>query len=257
MLYLIRYGELALKSKTVRRKFEDILLKNIKNVLGKEAKVANIYGRFLVESEYIDPLKRVFGVVSFSPCWKTSSSLDDIKNLCLEKIKLKKGETFAVRCNRIGNHEYSSQDIEKNIGSSLLEKFANKVNLSKPDKTVSIDIRNKDAYLYTDIFQGSGGLPIGTAGKVGCFVENENDTIASWLFMKRGCEVVFSGKVELAKDLEKWNSGKPLIFGEKENLPLIKGDTKLENWKDNTLTFRPLIGFSQKQTKSLMQRIKN
>ena len=260
-MYLVRYGELALKSKEVRRKFEEILISNIKRVLEKNEKkatVKNIYGRFLVETnENLACLKKVFGVVSFSPCWKTSSSFEDIKKFCLEKIELKKGETFAVRCNRIGEHSYKSQEVEREIGSLFVEKFGNKVNLTNPDKTVWVDIRNKETYLYTEIIDGPGGLPIGTAGKVFCEIENFNDIIASWLFMKRGCEIIFSGKTELIEDLEKWNSGKSIVTGDPKNLPLIKGDTEIKKWEDKFLTFRPLIGFSQNQILELTKRIKN
>ena len=263
-MYLIRYGELALKSKQVRRKFEDILIRNIKSVLekeGKKTKTTNIYGRFLIETnENLDEeLKRIFGIVSFSSCLKTNSNLEEIQKLSLEIIELKKGETFAVRCNRTGQHPFSSKDIEKEIGSSIVQKFGNKVNLSKPDKTFWIDVRNNDTYLYTEVIDGPGGLPIGTAGRVSCNIEDFKDIIASWLFMKRGCEVVFSG--EYPKVLERWNSGRTLIFVDDHNfekekcLATVKGDVEIKKWKDNS--FRPLIGLSKEKINELTQRIKN
>ena len=269
-MYLIRYGELALKSKKVRQRFEDILILNIKNALekhGKNARIKNIYGRFLAESEknLDEELKKVFGIVSFSPCFKSPSDLAEIKKMSLHIANLKKVETFAIRCNRTGEHSYSSKDVEKEVGALIVEKFGNRVDLTKPDKTIWIDVRNKEAYFYTEIIEGPGGLPIGTAGKVFCFVENFNDAAAAWLFMKRGCEVVFSGKYP--EDLEKWNSGKKLIFEnghiedilEKQKfLAIVRGEVEIKKWQDEfpLPIFRPLIGFGEKELDELGKKIR-
>ena len=66
---------------------------------------------------------------------------------------------------------------------------------------------------------------------------------------------------EYPKVLEKWNSGRTLIFVddqnlEKENyLAAVKGDVEIKKWKDNS--FRPLIGLSKEKINELTQRIKN
>ncbi len=57
----------------------------------------------------------------------------------LAKQKLKKGETFAVRCRRRGFH-VSSKEIEQKIGALIVETLRNPVNLDNPDKVVLIEI---------------------------------------------------------------------------------------------------------------------
>jgi tRNA acetyltransferase TAN1 len=64
--------------------------------------------------------------------------------LTLAKEKLNPGESFAVRCRRRGFH-VSSKDIEREIGSKVVETFKNPVNLDNPDKTIFIEIIDKKA----------------------------------------------------------------------------------------------------------------
>ena len=85
---LVRYGELALKSTPVRRRFEDILVSNIRAGLrsvGLDYKVRKDFGRIFIEgyNKKMEPLmKRVFGIVSFSHCLKIETDLKKIKKEC-------------------------------------------------------------------------------------------------------------------------------------------------------------------------------
>ena len=73
-LIIIRYGEIGLKSKTTRKHFENILIKNIKNAFKKE-KIFNVIktqmGRIYVYTDEINPavkvLQKIFGITSVSP----------------------------------------------------------------------------------------------------------------------------------------------------------------------------------------------
>lgn len=57
----------------------------------------------------------------------------------LAKKKLKKGETFAVRCKRRG-FSVSSKEIEQKIGALIVETFGNAVDLETPDRMILIEI---------------------------------------------------------------------------------------------------------------------
>ncbi len=264
MLYLIRYGELALKSKQVRKRFEKTLAENIRKMAKKEnneVKTKIIYGRLLLESEsdLKGILSRTFGITSFSICTKHQSDLNWIREASLKAAEGFKG-SFAVECNRAGKHGYTSKDVERVIGSDIVGKFGLKVNLTKPDNTIGIDIRDKEAFLYTEIIQGPGGLPVGTAGKVLALVENEDNilgSIAAWLMMKRGCDVVFLSK---PKNLDKWypgtlnvERGEPDEIAKKEGCEaIISGGTDLAFGESfETIVFSPLIGMD----KSMLNRL--
>lgn len=69
------------------------------------------------------------------------SSLTEIleESVRLAEEKLKKGETFAVRCKRRGFH-ITGKEIEQKVGAKVVENLGNPVNLSNPDKVVLIEI---------------------------------------------------------------------------------------------------------------------
>ncbi len=58
--------------------------------------------------------------------------------------KLNQGESFAVRCNRRGFH-IPSNEIEREIGSRIVEILKNPVDLNNPDKIVLIEIIDQKA----------------------------------------------------------------------------------------------------------------
>jgi len=199
-LILIRYGELSLKSKYVRNRFESILIGNIKNVFRKEDISCNIkreWGRIYLFcdeiSKSLDILSKIFGITSFSPVIKSEAEIKQIEKTALKISKefLTKDKTFAVRAIRTGNHNFSSQDIQIKIGKIIENQIDSKVNLLQPDFELFIEVRDNNSYLFTDKYYGPGGLPFGTQGKVLSIIDNANSLLASWFLMKRGCNIDF------------------------------------------------------------------
>ncbi len=198
-LILVRYGEIFLKSESVRRRFEKKLVRNIKESLKRNsvsAKVERKRGRiFLREVSNLEKamgsLKNVFGIVSFSPCYHLpTSELEEIKKFVKESFEkeIKPGETFAIRVKRVGEHPYTSQELAREVGACIRRK----VRLDSPDKEIYIEVRENDTYVFTEIVRGLGGLPVSTSGKVVSLISGGIDSpVASWLMMKRGCRVVF------------------------------------------------------------------
>lgn len=197
---VVRYGEIFLKGEYVRKRFEDLLIKNIKKRLQKTGIEFRIYRsrhRIYLEtgkaSEVCELLKTVFGVVSLSPAVKTTSALEDIKETCMslaEKI-LRQGDTFAVRVQRTGTHPYKSKDVEEVIGRKILESFNVKVDLENPQKVVYIEVRDEEAYIYDHKIKGLGGLPYGSQGTLVALLSTGIDSpVASWTMMRRGCRII-------------------------------------------------------------------
>jgi thiamine biosynthesis protein ThiI len=215
---LIRYGEIGLKAEATRRRFSNALRKQIKRACNIEGIPANIEvqrGRFFLHTEHIDKaseiLSKIFGVVSFSPVWETSSQLEMLTDdvVCLLSEKLNRETSFALRVRRSGNHKYSSQDAAVQIGNSVCNKFHSSVDLEDPDVELFIEIRDEKAYLFLEKLAGVGGLPYATQGTVCCYVKDKSDIIASWFLMKRGCSIYFVSSTEslleqLKLFLNKW-----------------------------------------------------
>ncbi|MFH1821880.1 MAG: THUMP domain-containing protein [Methanobacteriota archaeon] len=195
---IVRYGELALKSEPVRRRFEHILIRSMKRTLsGLNYSIRSERGRIFVDTNStataVKRLAQVPGITSLSPSVWVKANMPDIRVQALKiaKKELKPGMTFAVRTNRVGKHPFSSRDVNVDLGSSILPIMKNlKVNLSTPEVTISIEIRGENAYVFANTVEGVGGLPVGTQGKVVAILSsNVNDVVAAFMMLKRGCAV--------------------------------------------------------------------
>jgi thiamine biosynthesis protein ThiI len=197
MEVLVRYGEIFLKSEPVRKIYEKILVRNIKRALkreGVEFTIRRERGRIFINGnveKIKETLKNVFGIVSFSPCYHLETcDIEKIKEFIKSNYEkwINPEQTFAIRAKRVGTHEYTSKDLEREIGKVV----DRKVNLDNPDVTIFIEVREKDTYIYTQIIKGLGGMPVGSSGKVLSLLSGGIDSpVASFLAMKRGCKVSF------------------------------------------------------------------
>jgi thiamine biosynthesis protein ThiI len=203
MPILVAYNEIALKSKYVRSTLEKRLASQIEHVLRKagycEAKARRQFGRIIIDgapSEAATIVANVFGVVHAIPAEESGSGIDDVIALGLKVAGdiLKEGSTFAIRPKVIGEHPYGSRDIAVKAGAAINEAYSGrsvKVNLTSPDVTVGIEVRDNDAYIYSKILGGVGGLPYGSQGRaISLFSGGIDSPVATWLVMKRGVEVL-------------------------------------------------------------------
>ena len=199
-LIIARYGEVGLKSSKVRSRFEKKLVKNIKVAI--DCEVDRNQGRIYIFPQVFDDaiknLNRVFGIVSYSPAISTYTDFDDIdktlgdyvEKLICENI-LDENTKFAIRCRRVGDHDFSSQEMAAYCGGVVRKRILAPVDLTNPDLTIFIEVRGEDTFIYHEKILGPGGLPLGTQGKVVCLVSSGIDSpVAAYLMMKRGCEVI-------------------------------------------------------------------
>ncbi len=74
--------------------------------------------------------------------------LEDMEENIIKLINNKKvNGKFVVRCWRRGNHNFTSEDIEKKIGKLIVEKYNFKVDLKNYDFRVNIEILQDIAYI--------------------------------------------------------------------------------------------------------------
>lgn len=197
---LIRYGELALKGKNYARFLKKLFL-NIKEIVklttGEIPKLSKERGRIFLHlngespEKYYDSLKKVFGVISFSPVRKTILDIEEIKKIALEEIKSLPNDfyTFKVISKRSNkSFPLKSPAIMQEVGAFLLKNTNNlKVDVHNPQVEVYVEIRQDAAYIYSQKIKGTGGLPLGTGGKALLLLSGGIDSpVAGWLTMKRG-----------------------------------------------------------------------
>jgi len=203
---IIRFsGELWLKKVWTRKYYEKRLARNLKQTLKhydvSYTELVRRHGRFYLKTtsatEAANRLVRVFGISSVSPAIETSSKLDEVieKSLFLAAIVLKDGDNFAVKCKRVGKQSYWSADVRNLLGQRVLDEFGEKLGLSvdlgNPDVVLGVEVREDEAFVYSQVIEGVGGMPLGTQPKlVGLFSGGIDSAVGLWLVMKRGSPVI-------------------------------------------------------------------
>jgi len=75
----------------------------------------------------------------------------DIKDIKLQKTDMiDKDTSFASRCMRIGEHNFSGRDVETHVGEIIKNLTSAKVNLKNPDIPVLTYIYDNDCYIGVD-----------------------------------------------------------------------------------------------------------
>src|SRR5665647_2985992 len=232
---MVRYGELFLKSESVKHHFIGMLLRNIGKALTASALSCHYEtprGRILIygdqPAKIADIVSRIFGIVDVSICTRTSTRPED---LCSEAISLasgnlSKGMSFAVRAKRQQKTGMNSQELGTHIGSAIYDHIPGLiVDLDNPDYELFVEIRDFGGLVYDSRITAPGGLPWGTQGRVlGLLSSGIDSPVASWLMMKRGCEIthlyldagrwagtdVTMAAIENHRRLSRWCTGRPL-----------------------------------------------
>jgi len=291
---ILKPAELILKSKGVRKQFEKRLFFNIKDCLKKnEIEFDHIVmgqGRYFIYTpeieEVLSKIKNIFGISNICAAIQVGAEINTIKSTVLElaeELGVGKKSSFGIRATTISsNINMSSQTIEREVGTFIQEKTKSQVNLTKPDFWLRIEIIGPKAFIYSEIIEGFSGLPLGTGGKSLALInENENSILASWLIMKRGCEIIpihfrtdekkLNQFQKNVKKLEKfaWGSRiKSISVKEKFDIKnieklaqefrakaIILGSTEPSLLKSDIPIFEPLVGLDKKELKTLNQII--
>lgn len=217
MVFLVRFGELALKSRFVRRQLKDRLVANIQDLFaadGVECITESDEARVYVHANDLDAarriLRRTFGVVSFSPAEEVRAETGPLREAVLSEAAraLSPGQTFALRIRRVGTHPFTSQDLARNLGDDLRRAHPGvRVDLTTPDIAIHVELRRNRGFVFREIVPGPGGLPLGSQGRALAVVRDDAGLVAAWMGMKRGCRVAVatSDGQALVEPLRRWD----------------------------------------------------
>ncbi|MFC1723758.1 THUMP domain-containing protein [Nanoarchaeota archaeon] len=277
------YSEIALKGKN-RHIFEARLIRNIKECLSRnkiEAEIKKLRGRIIIYTD--DPkvtqhIRRVFGLSSISPAIEISSDLSTISEFLPEytRTHLSDQKTFRITTKRPNkNFPSTSDSISYNLGAIIADKFNLKVNLKNPDLNLHIEI-HRSTFIYHEKIPCQGGLPVGISGKIACLINNQNDFLAPWLLMKRGCRVaILSQDTQDTSFLSQYDYGAPVtitnnvtiedineFIQENNCLALAVPDTletfQPEKYQDiDIVILTPLIAYTDSKINQSIDELKN
>ena len=189
-------GELSIKGRRTRRRFEKRLARNLEDACRAHdlgCRVTRKWSRLIVSSpaeDLLEVLGRIFGISSYSVidgrCRPTISEIVGHGTALYGEVV--KGRRYAVRARRVGEHPFSSYDVQRELGAALNPGAT--VDLSHPEVVVGVEIRERDVWFVGAARPGSGGLPIGVQGKAVALISGGYDSaVAAWMTLRRGVEL--------------------------------------------------------------------
>ena len=202
-IILIKNGELALKGLN-RNSFEDKLIKNMKSRLADLGKFefTKSQSTIMVEAQSeetdldlaVERISKVFGIAALSRACVCEKDFDTIRNAAVQYLEeqLEDAATFKVEAKRSDKKfPMKSPEICREAGGYILSKFNHlKVDVHNPDIIVTIEIRDKYAFIHGNSIKGAGGMPTGTSGRAAILISGGIDSpVAAYMMAKRGIEL--------------------------------------------------------------------
>lgn len=202
-IILVKYGEMALKGLN-KSTFENVLVKNIKRRIKSLGRFeitraqSTIYIKPLEDcadvNEAAERLKKVFGIAALCKAAVCEKTFDSIKDTALDYLSdcLRYAKTFKVTAKRADkSFPMKSPEICRELGGILLSEFSHlKVDVNNPEITVTVEIRDTNAYIHAENIKGAGGLPVGTSGKAMLLLSGGIDSpVAGYMLAKRGVHI--------------------------------------------------------------------
>jgi tRNA uracil 4-sulfurtransferase len=196
---ILRYGEIFLKGKN-RRDFERALVDNARRLVadlpGVAVRPSYLRAEVLhppeLERACLERLARLFGLHSMSPARVAPRDLDGLTAAAIEAARaLPAGQRFKVETRRRDKrYPMNSVEVSQHVGGHIAEQTSLVPDMHHPQHTIHLEIDTDQALLFPRIVPGPGGLPVGTAGRVGVLLSGGIDSpVAAWSAMRRGCTI--------------------------------------------------------------------
>ena len=203
-MILLKQGEIVLKGLN-RRYFEDKLISNAKRRLAP-------YGKFDVSATqstvYIEPqsddcdmdgaleaMTKVFGAVGVTralACEKDKDAIFEAARTYLAD-DMRAAKSFKVESKRSDKgFPMTSIELSQYVGNLLSDAFPNiEVDVHNPELVVSLEVREKAAYVHAKSLPGAGGLPVGANGRAVTLLSGGIDSpVSSYMIARRGIHLI-------------------------------------------------------------------
>ncbi len=200
---LLKNGELALKGLN-RRTFEDVLISNARWRLADLGHFRFVPSQSTIMAEpldegidldaAVDRLTRVFGFAGLSRAAAVEKDMNTILSMTGDYLakELLAARTFKVNAKRSDKKfPFDSPQICMDLGEVLLESYPHlQVDVRNPELTVTVEIRDKYAFIHGNQIKGAGGMPVRSSGKAALLISGGIDSpVAGWMMAKRGLEL--------------------------------------------------------------------
>lgn len=200
---LCKFGEVVLKGAN-RQNFESALIKELR-------RRASPHGTFKIyfkqSTVYVEPqndecdmdgmydtARRVFGIVGVNRAAVCEKNMDSIIAMARAYLpeKLLGKRTFKVEAKRSDKRfPMTSPEISRDVGGVILSTVRGiRVDVKNPEVTVTVEVRDDNAYIRAGQEAGAGGLPLRSSGKGLLLLSGGIDSPVAGLEMaKRGMDI--------------------------------------------------------------------
>ena len=135
----------------------------------------------------------IFGIGKVAIARKVKNEFEELSDAISEvglKIVLP-GEKFFVKVNAGGANDYVSRDVEFASSGKLTAKLAEigarpAKSEQEADRVIEAFAGKKSAYVYIQVSEGPGGLPLGSLGSASCSLHNPLSSLSCYATAKAG-----------------------------------------------------------------------
>lgn len=200
---LLKYGEIVLKGLN-RSYFNSVLESRVKRALKSvEGEFTYDYAQSTLcvygsENADIDSafgrLKKVFGIATVCRGIECEKDMDDIRKKLEENIDLLLGNAKTFKCEAKRSDKkfpLKSPEICVICGETVLDARPDmKVSVTAPERIITIEIRDRAAFIHGNGEKGAGGVPVGSSGRAMLMLSGGIDSpVAGHMIARRGAAV--------------------------------------------------------------------
>ena len=197
---LCKYGEIILKGAN-KSQFESLLLREVRR---RAAHVGQFEVTYAQSTVCIAPLtdmedmeemfrqaKHVFGFVGITRAAVAEKTVEDICRVAAEYLPpyLAGARKLRVEAKRSDKKfPLKSPELAGEVGGAILSVMPHlTVDLTHPDVTVRVEVRDQYAYIHAGQEKGAGGIPLGSGGRGLLLLSGGIDSpVAGYMMARRG-----------------------------------------------------------------------
>jgi thiamine biosynthesis protein ThiI len=202
MQVLVHYHEIALKGGN-RPFFVRCLADNLRRATADLGKlhVHSLAGRLALEAPdglawepLRDRIATVFGVANFGRARRVEPDITALKAAAVAAARESPAGSFRVTTRRSDkSFPLGSMQIDREVGAAVQAATGLRVDLTRPELTLLVEVLRDRIYCSAERLQGPGGFPTGSSGRVMALLSGGIDSpVAAWRMMKRGCRVLLA-----------------------------------------------------------------
>lgn len=200
---LLKYGEIVLKGLN-RSYFNSVLESRVKRALKSvegeftydyAQSTLCVYGSETadIDSAY-EKLKKVFGIATVCRGIECEKDMDDIRAKLAENIDLLLGNAKTFKCEAKRSDKkfpLKSPEICAVCGETVLDARPDiSVSVTSPERIITIEIRDRAAFIHGNGEKGAGGVPVGSSGRAMLMLSGGIDSpVAGHMIARRGAAI--------------------------------------------------------------------